>query len=260
MLNIDRVILVLSDNLLYEGFWEYSSRFWANKFGVKPTLFFYGEQKNIKLSKSVGEIYQLPFVKSVSINPSRDWACTWGLFYREEMFSDDICMTCGIDKAPLSDTFCNSCSEYNYEKDYIVGLSEAYNRDDWFVSSHHVAKGKVFKEALTIEDDWEAEVEKVFSHRYKYGEMYGGGDFWGLDELYSSDKLKGYKNLKKHAGQYKSLYENRIDRGYNLCLDLEKLKRGEYSELHAPRPYNNHSDFLETIYQNTPCFSNTKPL
>lgn len=252
--NLDRVILVLSDNKLYEGFWEYSSKFWKNKFGVKPTLFFYGEPKNIKVDKSCGEVYQLPFVKEVSVNPSRDWACTWGLFYGASLFNEEICMTCGIDQAPLSNTFFKSINHYNYDLDYVIGLSEAYNNDNWCVSSHHVAKGKIFKQALNIDDNWEIEVKKVFNNRFKYGQMYGGNDFWGLDELYSTEILNKYEHLKKHKGFYNYLYKNRIDRGYNLFIDKDKLANGEYSELHAPRPYSDFDKFLEKIYDLTPSF------
>lgn len=252
--NLDRVILVLSDNLLYEGFWEYSSKFWKNKFGVIPTLFFYGDQKNIKIDRSIGEIYDLPFIEETCVNRNRDWACTWGLFYGASLFDNQICMTCGIDQAPLSDSFFKAINHYNYDIDYVVGLSEAYNNDKWYVSSHHVAKGKIFKEALNIDDDWETELKKVFSNRFKYGEMYGGGDFWGLDELYSSEILNNYQHLKKHNGFYKFLYENRIDRGYNLTVSIDKLKNGGYSEIHSPRPYENYADFLEKIYNFTPSF------
>lgn len=255
---LDRVILALSDNLLYEGFWEYSSKFWKNKFGVKPTLFFYGEPRHIKFDETCGEVFYLPFVEEVSLNPNRDWACTWGLFYGASMFENEICMTCGIDQAPLSYTFFDSVKNYNYDTDYVVGLSEAYNNDKWFVSSHHIAKGKIFKEALQIDDKWENEVKKVFAYRNNYGQMYGGNDYWGLDELYSSDKLSSYAGLKKHRGLYNYLYHNRLDRGYNLNLDLEKLKHGGYSEIHCPRPYKHHQVFLETVYEHTPCFFNTK--
>jgi hypothetical protein len=258
MSKIDRAILVLSDNPLYEGFWEYSSKFWANKFGIKPTLFFYGEEKRIKVDKTIGEVYNLPFVESVCVNPNRDWTCTWGLFYGASMFPDETCITCGLDQAFLSDKFFKEISGYDFEKDYVVGLSDAYNRDDWLVSSHHVAKGRIFKEALSIDGDWKTEVEKVFSSRHKYGDMYGGGDFWGLDELYSSEKLTAYPNLKKHKNFFQYLRDNRLDREINLSVNLERLQSGGYSEIHCPRPYKNYSEFLETIYQNAPCFLNTK--
>jgi hypothetical protein len=252
--NLDRVILVLSDNLLYEGFWEYSSKFWKNKFGVQPTLFFYGDQKNIKIDRTIGEIYDLPFIEETCVNKNRDWACTWGLFYGASLFENDICMTCGIDQAPLSDSFFKSINHYNYDLDYVVGLSEAYNNNNWYVSSHHVAKGKIFKKALNIDDNWENELIKVFSQRFNYGQMYGGNDFWGLDELHSSNILNNYEHLKRHRGFYQYLYNNRIDRGYNLNVNIEKLKNGEYSELHSPRPYKKHIDFLEQIYNLTPSF------
>lgn len=253
--NLDRVILVLTDNRLYEGFWEYSYKFWKNKFGVKPTLFFYGNQKNIKLDRSIGEIYELPFVEEVCVNPNRDWACTWGLFYGASLFNNEICMTCGIDQVPLSDHFYKQLNEsnYNYELDYVIGLSDAYKNPNWYVSSHHIAKGKIFKKALQINDKWEDEVKKVFSFRFNYGQMYGGNDFWGLDELHSTSILKKYEHLKKHNG-FKYLSSNRIDRAYDNSINIDNLKNGMYSELHSPRPYAQNADILEQIYKYTPSF------
>jgi len=248
-----RVILVLTDNPLYADFWPYVANIWKNKFGVIPTLFFYGngwEKYNLDVH---GEVYHLPFVPEVSINPARDWACTWGLFYGASKFENDICITCGIDQAPLSDYFFKTISHYDFNKDYVVGLSDA--RPDWFFSSHHVAKGKIYKQALQIDNSWEIEVKKVFAARNNYSQIYMGGDYWGLDELHSTFLLKSSPHLKRHTGVYHQyLLPNRIDRGYQPTYDINRLKAGGYSELHAPRPFKDYKEYLQTISDNIPSY------
>ena len=253
---VDRVIMVLTDNKLYENFWEFSSKFWINKFGIKPTLFVYGKINNISLKRNIGEVHDLPFVPEVSVNPSRDWACTWGLFYGASLFPNDVCMTIGIDQAPLSNKFLNHIAHYDYDKDYVVGHSDAYHNPNWFVSSHHFAKGSVYKKALCIEDSWEAEVKKVFAYRNDFGKMYDGDDFWGLDELYSTMQLKKYEHTKAHTGLFHEItYPNRIDRnGLNFPPDIERLRAGGYSELHAFRPFHHLADTMNLIYDNTPSY------
>jgi hypothetical protein len=257
--NLDRVILVLSDNPEYGGFWEYSSKFWKNKFGVKPTLFFYGTPQKISIDASCGDVFFLNKVPEVTVNEKRDWACTWGLFYGAAQFEDDVCMTCGIDQAPLSDSFFKTVSKYDYDKDYVVGLADAHRSADWFISSHHIAKGKMFRQVYGILPSWEEEVKKVFSFRNSYGDMYGlyhgMVDYWGLDEKHSSFIIKNNPVVIKHRGVYHEyIYPNRLDRGYNMDVDVERLRSGGYSELHAPRPYNDHKEILDLIYSNTPCF------
>jgi len=247
---IDRSILVLNNNPTYLDFWEYSSRIWKNNFGILPTLFFVGEPPK-SLNKQFGEVYVIPQIDDVVVNPSRDWSVTWALFWGASQFTNDICITHGIDQVPLSDNFFRGVEKFDYNKDYVIGLADAYNRSDWFVSSHHVAKGSTFKKALSINEDWKKEVTKVFSHREDYGDMYGGGDFWGLDELHSSFLLKDFKNLKPYNG-FSDLRNRRIDRAYHNSFDPEILKSGGYSEIHAHRPYNKHKNFLDSISRLTP--------
>lgn len=257
--NLDRVILVLSDNPEYEGFWEYASKFWKNKFGVKPTLFFYGEPKKIKIDTSAGDVFFLNKVPEVTVNEKRDWACTWGLFYGAAQFDNEICMTCGIDQAPLSDIFFKTISNYDYDNKYIIGSADAHRSDDWFISSHHIAKGKLFKQIYGILPSWEDEVKKVFTFRNSYGGMYGlyhgKVDYWGLDEKHSSFILKNNPNVIKHTKVYHEyIYPNRLDRGYNMNVDVQRLQASGYSELHAPRPFSENKQVLDLIYEHTPSF------
>lgn len=256
-MKIDRAIMVLSDNPIYEGFWEYSSKFWSNKFGIKPTLFIYGDFKKIKIDYNAGEVYKLNYVADVSVNSERDWACTWGLFYGASQFANEVCMTCGIDQAPLSNKFLNDLEKYDYEDNYVVGFSDGYcdlnTRQKVYPSSHHVAKGKTYKRVYNIENVWENEVRKVFQHRNNYAGT--NHDFWGLDEAHSSFLLQSEPNLIQHVSNFNTNYlPYRIDRGNNMSYNKELLKSGYYLEVHANRPFAQHKDVLEEIYNLTPTY------
>ena len=250
---IDRVILVLNDNPLYLDFWNYSSKIWKVNFGVTPTLFFVGKP-SIKLTEQFGEVYILPEVNEVIVNRSRDWSVTWALFWGAAQFKDDVCVTHGIDQAPLSDRFFKSIKKYDFNKDYVIGLADAYSIPNWYVSSHHVAKGSIFKEALSVQDRWQDEVKSVFSYRNNYGSMYNTGDFWGLDELHSSFLLKNFPDIKLHNG-FKDLSLRRIDRAYDPNFDPDLLSQGYYSEIHAHRPYIKYKIFLDKISDLCPIYT-----
>lgn len=259
---VDRCILVLNNNPMYIDFWNYSSKFWKTKYGIIPTLFFYGDQVPKELSKEFGEIYQLPFIKEATVNPNRDWVCTWGLFYGASQFPEDICMLCGLDQLPLSDKFFKDIEQYDFDKDYVIGIGDAYTRGshyDWYPSSHHVAKGKIYKKALKLNESWREQVLKVFDKRGDYGEMYGGSDFWGLEELHSTYLLKQYKYSIVHNGFFDGgLNENRFDtRGDSSItnINVSKLKSGGYSEVCLPRPMGNKTkDFVDFLYDNSPSY------
>lgn len=254
---IDRAIIVWNGNPFYNSYWNFISKIWKNNFGITPTLIYVGEPSkevcDYHLCEQYGEIHFLPEVKEVVVNPSRDWAVTWALFYGATLFPDDVCMTHGVDQVPLSDKFLRDMDAYDFEKgDYVIGLVDAHYNEDWHVSSNHVAKGSTYKTALSIEDDWSDEVKKVFEFRNDYGDMYGGGDYWGLEEIHSSVLLKKYDRelLKEHMG-----YEDFDSRMLNLnanAPDLERLRKGGYSEMLAPRPFWVDPKILSDIIDHTP--------
>lgn len=251
-MKIDRVIVVLNNNKNYVSFWNVFSKIWKTKFKVTPTLMFVGTDDELKendLSQKYGEIIRLEPLSEVVLDSSLDWSVTWALFYGPTLFPEEVCMTSGIDQLPLSDKFIASISEDSKES-YIVGFAGAY-RDipNIFPSSHHVALGKTFKEMYEIEDDWHSEIRKVFNTRSRYTRL--SGNYWGLDEAYSSERLLD-SNSDKIV--YKDIFHSdwvpyRLDRGGILSYDVEKLKSGFYTELHAPRPYEKYEQYLDTLIE-----------
>ena len=58
-MKVDRVILVTNNNSLYYDFWNNLSFTYKEKFGITPTLVFFGEKEELdstNLSQEYGEI------------------------------------------------------------------------------------------------------------------------------------------------------------------------------------------------------------
>lgn len=279
-MKIDRVILCWDGNPLYNHFWNLYSKIWCLKYGITPTLFFLGTQKqmeDLNLSKDFGEIYCLPRIEEVvPPNSQLNWSVTWSLFWGAAQFKDEICMTCGLDQVPTSSFFFESLSEVPDHK-YVIGFADAYKgygdilgyrlqdsliKDkglhvrtpaDYFPSSHHVAKGSLYEKVYHIEKNWEHEVKKVFyfgKQRYIITEEQ---KLWGLDECYSSELIFNFNNPEIfHLCENFHTYwqPSRINRAFNADYDVEKLKNGSYSEYHSHRPYTDHKQYIDMLLYN----------
>jgi ribulose-5-phosphate 4-epimerase/fuculose-1-phosphate aldolase len=78
-MKIDRVILVTNNNPLYYDFWNNLSFTYKEKFGITPTLVFFGEKEELdstNLSREYGEIILQKKIEGIP-----DWQYTWALFY-----------------------------------------------------------------------------------------------------------------------------------------------------------------------------------
>jgi hypothetical protein len=75
----DRVILVTNNNPLYYEFWNQISYTYKEKFGITPTLVFFGEESELQsldLSTKYGEILVQKKIEGIP-----EWQYTWALFY-----------------------------------------------------------------------------------------------------------------------------------------------------------------------------------
>lgn len=254
-MKIDRVIFCLNNNKTYTGFWNINSKIWSEKYSITPTLFYVGEQnefEKLNLSKNHGDVFFLPNSKNDLTNGSkRNWTITWSLFYGATYFPNETCITSGIDQIPLGDHIAKFVEKYDDEK-YLVCWSDAYSKNEvLFPSSHHVGKGKDFKEIYKISDDWEEELNKIYNKKNLYSTI--AHDYWGIDEAYSSEII-----LRKRSEKVilvKDFFDDwsnrRIDyRKNGLGHDVNLLKDGYYSELHAPRPYESYQTAIDEIIFN----------
>jgi len=269
-MKVDRLIVCLNNNPTYVGFWNAFSPVWLKKFKVKPTLVFVGSQDELdfcNLSTEYGDILRLDSIPEVIVNPSLDWSVTWALFWAASQYPEEICMLQGIDQMPLSNFFFDQIEEVDSEK-YVIGFADAYegyapgalgyhskDTKHFYPSSHHAAKGKLFKKIYNIDNSWESEVRKVFNAKNMF---HLPPHLWGLDETYSSYLISKYceqgnEDLFHKCRFFKDFwYHNRVDRiwhmkGSKLEYDKSKLKSGKYSEFHAPRPYHQHIAVINSL-------------
>lgn len=236
-MKVARVIMALTANPNYTGYWPYVSNIWANKFGVTPTLVFYGTaNEQAACGIRHGEVIRLDRISSVTLNRQREWACTWGLFYGATLFPNDVCMLVGIDQVPLSGLFFDELRKVpDWDSKYVIGFGDAY-RATYFPSSHHVAKGALFQKIYGINPNWQTEVEKVFAARSRYPK-HVAEDAWGLDETYSSEFLVKHPAVALMDIFWNLWHPRRIDRTTPTATDFERIRHGYFSEWHGLRPF-----------------------
>ncbi len=306
---VDRVILAWDGNPIYKDFWEALSTIYKDVFNIHPTLFFVGSEDRMKECSLVEgatdrhDIFRLKSVPEVDRSMfddgqyfgvagfSRNWSTTWAIFYGASLFSEDVCVTSGIDSVLLSDRYFNFIredmqpKEDDWVKDKIViPLGDAYRGGglaNTYPSSHVTGKGKVFKELCFIDDDWEKEIKKVFWSRdlinFTRDQLwYGlGRDCWGLDEQYWSvfvrnDNLFGRQPQSGRPksdltiikqGFFSYWHPRRLCRGANTGGGLKgrahmygttKCQEGYYIEIHGDRPFHKHP-FFENVIKDFMC-------
>jgi len=242
-MKIDRVVFSLDTNKTYTGFWNVVSEVWNKCFDVIPTLGFLGTNEQVKqlgLSEEFGEIIVIkkPPVNSID---STSWCTPCLLTYLPSQFPNDVCMTSGIDQLPLgSNLFIDSVKEIS-ENRFYVGFGNAYGHNKWYPSSHLVAKGELYKSIFNINGDFESYIKEI----EKWG-VNNRSLAWGLDEWYLGDFLKNNPNviLGNIFDEWKS---RRLCRAGTLEYRYERLQNNEYSELHAPRPYEQHKEYIDML-------------
>jgi len=261
-MKIDRVILTTNNNPTYYQFWNPLSKVYKENFGITPTLIFLGTQDeldSLDLSKEYGEILRQDIVPSKDIS----WTTTWALFYYTKFFQNEICLINGIDQIPMGSKFLIDYIKDIDDGDYVMLIDDAYKlmfgRKDWSQGGHspsayHIAKGETFDKVYEFEKTFEDEIKKIES--IKLNSMWGT---WGMDEAYSSSMLFNKKNSVKIKALSKFgeiIRGGRIDceRNLEVPFNLVKLQNNGYIECHCCRPYSNHKNYLDSIFNNVPKF------
>lgn len=256
-MKIDRVILTSNFNSLYYDFWNPISKIYKEKFDIIPTLIFLGTQEELEianLSTEYGEIIRVDFPENMDV-----WVCTWALFYYTKYFLDDICLIMGIDQIPMGTYFLRE-SIMNYDDDsYLMLIDDAYkltsgvkkwDEGGYSPSAYHIAKGSTFAKIYNFEENFKDELQKIESMNLK--NLFGTG-LWGLDETYSSMVLNESSMRDKIFALSKFseiLRGRRVDchRHNEPAYDLNMLDNNYYIECHSCRPYQNHKEYLNKLF------------
>ena len=75
-----------------------------------------------------------------------------------------------------------------------------------------------------------------------------------MDECYSSECIDNYRSdiediFIVYEGFSEEWNPRRVSRGLDLSIHVDALKNGHYSELHSPRPYINHKEYLDKVIE-----------
>lgn len=261
-MKVDRVILSSNTDKNYYEFWNQLSYTYKEKFGIIPTLIFFGteeEFENLGLSKEHGDVF---FEQTIQEIPN--WQYTWVLFYYTKFFPNETCVIMGIDQIPLGTYFLKDIIENIDENDYVMLTDDHYVKTnqtnyDWSLggfspSAYHIAKGYVFNEIYKFEGSFKSEILKIKNLKVKT--MWE--DEWGTDEAYSSSVLFNYSNREiiKCFSKSVELVQRRIEcyRSNEPLYVLNSLQKNHYIECHSCRPYSSHKNYLDTLFNNIPKF------
>lgn len=268
-MKIDKVIMCCDDNQQYAGYWNIVAKVWKEIYEIEPFLVFLGSHKS---QEKYNFIYKENIINAEPQLNLPLSQVTWLPFWAAQKFPEDVCMTHGIDQMPLNYTFFDMLEKLEKTKKYVVGLSDIYKgysvstlgyyntqTNIMFPTSHHVGKGKMFKEIYNLKEKWADEAKSYFDSMSRYsfipsrnvgrGRMMNG---WGLDECYSSEKISIYENqneIEYVTGGWEWFENRRIHLGIRPeNYSLSQIEAGEFSEI-TYKPYNRDPNAVNQIIE-----------
>lgn len=150
----------------------------------------------------------------------------------------------------------------NYSNEtYLMLVDDGYLPSHWedeegtSPTSYHIMKGSIANDVYRFEESFHDEIDKIADAGIK--PYYDGVNKWGLDESYSSHKLRQYREAGGKiisSRLFKQVCEKRIEccRTNEPVYDLSFLRDGLYGDAHFCRPFNDHKDYIEQILKNIP--------
>lgn len=262
-MRVNRVILVSNDNPMYFQFWNKLSYTYKIKFGINPTLIYFGQKDDLtklNLLEDYGEIIVYDNLKNIE-----PWQYTWALFYFTKRYLNDVCVIMGIDQIPLGTFFLKDCVEHIDDYNYVMLIDNQYKLENkhpkkwdengFSPSAYHIAKGSTFLDIYKFEETFEDELKKISEHNLPT--MWGNR--WGMDEAYSSHILMNYEDRKRIYDLSKTydFLNRRIDcyRNIEVPYDINLMNQNFYIECHSVRPYSNHTKYLDKLFSDIPNFN-----
>ncbi len=271
-MKIDRVLLASNENINYYPFWNILCKVYKENFNIQPTLIWFGEEADIDrlgLSREYGDI----IIQEPNPNYEIGWQTTYAPFFYTKLFPNDVCTTMGIDQIPLSDMFFIEMIKDASDDEYVTLIDDAYRPIYWAnpngtsPSAYHIAKGSIFNTVYNFESNFTDEITKLYNTKverdYDPNDAFwaSGEGKWGMDESYTSKKLREYRDNggKIHCyGSFRKLAKRRIEcyRVVETPYDDDKLISGFYSESHLCRPYTNHVAYINRMASLIPKYTN----
>lgn len=235
-MKIDRVLLSSDDNPMYFDFWEPISRVWNEKFGIIPTLLYFG---NGNPSEKYGEVVRFDSKSKHSSHLRTLWSRYW---YPSTQPEKVFCIG-DIDMIPISKAYFID-SIQDIPEDYYVHLMPNHLP---MPSCYHVATGKLFKEVLDLPNTFEESLDLVWDANFGADHPQFGFSRWGSDEQFATMKIN--QKVSAKLVNLKSIDRppnSRIDRS-NWSYTVEDVRRGKYVDSHSIRPYKENKEEIDRL-------------
>lgn len=258
-MKITRVLLASTNDPIYYEFWNPISKIYSENFGIKPTLIWMGSKQELDelyLSDEYGEIIVQKPVPEFDIG----WQSAWSIFWFMSLYPNDVFCTLGIDQVPLSKILISDIPEKHSDDTYLMLVDNGYHPHHWSnkegtsPTSFHILKGSIACKVYGFEESFEDEIVKIATSGIKpfYQEKN-----WGLDESYSSHKLRQYRDSGgkiASEGMFEPIKDMRIEccRTNEPQYSREILKSGLYGDAHFCRPYSQHKSYIDEILNDIP--------
>ena len=232
-MKIDYALTACDSNPEYYEFWPLVSKVWKEYIGIEPILIFIGNEipKEIK-GCSYGQVIQVPPFEGISTAAQSQFIRLW----YPKMLQDKIIITTDIDMFPLSKWyFIDQLKKLDDDLFVMLGM-----RADWYNICYNVGKGSIFQSMLGLDDDFETTMKTFYDRIRKQPDM----NMWFADEVYLTEKVKGYKGDK--LKRIIRSTPGRIDRA-NWTYNPAQVKLGMYYDSHSLRPYNKYKNQINTL-------------
>lgn len=244
-MKIVKAIVSSDSNPTYLDFWDIISKMWKLKFGIEPVLLYFGDNVG-DISSKYGEVIHMKTLDGIPVSTQAQCARIW---YAGQC-GDEVVITSDIDMIPLSPKYYVD-SIAHVSDDKFVNLNPL-NNHTYFPMCYNVGKSSTLKEVLNIDDDWEIFMTKLikWADGPNCEDHYGMGNYWSLDETWTSDNVNAYKSINRDRihpiNRPNGVNGYRIDRptwGY----DIDLVKQDYYYDSHSVRPYLSHKETIDTL-------------
>tara|TARA_R100000664_G_scaffold752_1_gene2154 strand:+ start:10203 stop:10976 length:774 start_codon:yes stop_codon:yes gene_type:complete len=240
-MKVDKVLWASSPE--YSDFWNVNSMVHNQLLGVECVLLFYGKKSDYNLSEKYGTVIECEFESPENQIPQLVWN-KWQYTSREP---ETTWLIGDIDQIPLQ-KFHFIDQVKDVPDDYYVHLAEDAFTLDWrfsrerLVGHYHVAKGKVFSEALNLSEKTLTEHVDTMVETAKSENK----PIWAYEEWYTADLIKKNNYIEQFQG-FNRPFERKICRSTECSYDPDLVGNNHYVDIHCPRPYSAHSGLINYI-------------
>ena len=288
-MKIDKIVFSSSEK--FSPFWNLQSFIWNKIFNIEPVCLLWGKVKNTNMSDKYGTIIE----KEYDPDLIKSFQLTWSKFHHTMNEPNTTWMIGDMDLYPLQKELFTNVIEnlnddvYTHLASNVVTNQRYENFGGYLPAYFHVAKGKIFEKALSLnEGTFKEQISNIINDgRFTYKNevsletaknMFGSNSgnkvlideneyqYWLTDERYTSFKIyDSHKNglikfqtaIEYQIVPFNSKQQTRIDRKdfYNNSYNNynnSMLLNNKLIDIHCHRPFDKQKESLYNILQK--CF------